>query len=324
MKRLFAVFALAALVTATQAQDSAVSLTLDKNIPLEKVHGRIDHMALDVAGQRLFVAALGNNTVEVVDLKARKQIQSLSGFAEPQGIAFVPEFDKLFIANGTDGTCRTLDGHSFKTLNTVQLGDDADNVRYDEKAKQIYVGYGDGAIAALDAKTGAKLFEVKLPAHPESFRLETNGSRIFVNVPGAAQIAVIDREKKTVTETWPLKEASGNFPMIVDEPNHRLFVGCRHPAKLLTFDTITGKVLKSENISGDTDDLFYDASRKQIYVSCGAGYIDVIKASGPPERISTVNGARTSLFSPERGELYLAVRAGLISGNAEIRVYKPR
>src|SRR6266853_2355567 len=110
-------------------------LTLAKTIPLEKVEGRIDHMATDIAGQRLFVAALGNNTVEILDLKAGKTLQSLPGFAEPQGIAYVPELDRVFVANGQDGTCRILDGHSFKTISSVQCGEDADNVRYDETAK---------------------------------------------------------------------------------------------------------------------------------------------------------------------------------------------
>jgi DNA-binding beta-propeller fold protein YncE len=328
MKAFFAVLVVS-LVSFADAQDSAGALKLEKNIPLEGVKGRIDHMAADVRGQRLFVAALGNNTVEVVDLKAGKKSESLSGFAEPQGIAYVPEFDKLFVANGSDGTCRVLDGHSLKTAATVSVGDDADNVRYDEKAKQIYVGYGDGALAVIDAKSDKKIADIKLSAHPESFRLETNGVRIFVNVPGSDQIAVVDREKRTVVETWTLKEARANFPMILDEPNHRLFIGCRHPARMLILDTATGKTTSSVEISGDTDDLFYDASRSQIYVSCGAGVIDVIKLGGTdarslPMRISTVSGARTSLFSPERDELYLAVRAGLISSGAAIRVYKPQ
>ena len=310
-----------------QAQETNASLKLEKTIPLENVSGRIDHMAMDAAGQRLFVAALGNNTVEVVDLKAGKKVQSLSGFAEPQGIVYVPEFDRLFVANGSDGTCRILDGHSFKTIGTVELGDDADNVRYDEKAKVVYVGYGSGALAAIDAKTGNKLADIKLAAHPESFRLEANGPRIFVNVPGAGQIAVVDREKKAVTETWPLKDAKANFPMYLDELNHRLFVGCRRPARLLVIDMANGKTVANLEISGDTDDLFYDASHKQIYVSCGAGFIDVIKQNSADsyelrEKIPTVSGARTSFFSPENGELYLAVRAGMISGGAEIRVYK--
>jgi DNA-binding beta-propeller fold protein YncE len=317
------------LASWADAQEPVLPLKLEKTIPLDHVKGRIDHLAIDLQGQRLFVAALGNDTVDVIDLKAGKRTQTLSGFSEPQGIFYVREFDKLFIANGSDGTCRILDGHSFKTTGTVELGSDADNVRYDEKAKRIYVGYGDGALAAIDAKTGAKVADIKLAAHPESFRLETNGMRIFVNVPGADQIAVVDREKKAVIKTWPLKEAKSNFPMILDEPNHRLFVGCRHPSRLLAVDTANGKTVDSVEISGDTDDLFYDAARKQIYVSCGAGSLDVVKIDGlnklqTPERIPTVSGARTSFFSPEHDELYLAVRAGLVSGGAVIRVYNPR
>src|SRR5881394_2479368 len=136
MKRLYTSIALSALLVSANAQDASASLTLDKTIPLKKVEGRIDHMAADVAGQRLFVAALGNNTIEVLDLKAGKAIQSFPGFAEPQGIAYVPELDRVFVANGQDGTCRILDGHSFKTITSVQCGEDADNVRYDETAKR--------------------------------------------------------------------------------------------------------------------------------------------------------------------------------------------
>jgi DNA-binding beta-propeller fold protein YncE len=330
MNPLHTLIALSALLARANAQDATAPLKLDKTIPLEKVEGRIDHMAADVAGQRLFVAALGNNTVEVLDLKAGKIIQSLSGFAEPQGIAYVPELDRLFVANGQDATCRIIDGHSFKTVSSVQCGEDADNVRYDDKAKRIYVGYGGGALGALDAKTGAQLAVIKLAGHPESFRLETGGPRIFVNVPKADHIAVVDRENGTVTETWPLKEATANFPLILDEANHRLFAGCRKPAKLLVFDTSApgGRLVTTVPISSDTDDLFFDARNKFIYVSCGQGVIDVIKQTGADtyekvKAITTPAGARTSLFVPELNLFCLAVpHRGARS--AEIRVFKTK
>src|SRR6266436_2027876 len=162
MRLLHALFICSSLGAGAQAQEATSPLALDKTIPLERVAGRIDHMAADTAGQRLFVAALGNNTVEVLDLKAGKTIQSLPGFAEPQGIAYVPELDRVFVANGQDGTCRILDGHSFKTISAVSLGDDADNVRYDEDTKRIYVCYCSCALDVLDAKTGAKLADIKL------------------------------------------------------------------------------------------------------------------------------------------------------------------
>jgi DNA-binding beta-propeller fold protein YncE len=295
---------------------------------MPKVEGRIDHMAADVAGQRLFVAALENNTLEIIDLKAGTPIQSLSGFAEPQGIAYVPEFNRVFVADGQDGTCRILDGQSLKTITTIQCGDDADNVRYDNAAKRIYVGYGNGALAVLDAKTGAKLADIKLAAHPESFRLETAGSRIFVNVPRADHIAVVDRQTGEVTATWPLKEAKSNFPLFLDEANHRLFTGCRSPASVLVYDysTPAGRLITTIPISRDTDDLFYDRSSKLLYVSCGQGAIEVIRQTDADhyraiKTISTPSGARTSLFVPELRILCVAVpHRG--SQPAEIRIFK--
>ena len=308
------------------AQEPGEPLVLEKTIPLEKVNGRIDHMAADVSGQRLFVAALGNNTVEVVDLKAGKKIQSLPGFAEPQGIVYVPESDRIFVANGSDGTCRILDGHTFKTIAPVELGDDADNVRYDEKTKRIYVGYGSGALGVIDAKSGTKLADIPLSGHPESFRLSSRGPNIFVNVPHGDHIAVVDREKAAVTAKWRLKHAKSNFPMTLDEANQRLFVGCRSPAMVLVYDSSTGREVANAGISDDTDDLFYDTDKKLIYVSCGQGGIDVIRQTDADhytkvKTVPTPAGARTSLFIPELKMLCLAVpHRG--SQPAEIRVFR--
>jgi DNA-binding beta-propeller fold protein YncE len=326
MKLFRAVLICSAVVALAPAQETTAPLALDKTIPMPKVEGRIDHLAADVSGQRLFVAALGNNTVEVLDLKAGKTIQSLPGFAEPQGIAYVPESDRVFVANGADGTCRILDGHSFNTISSVQCGDDADNVRYDSRAKRIYVGYGSGALAVLDAKTGARLADIKLAGHPESFRLETGGPRIFVNVPKADHIAVVDREKSEVTATWPVKEAKSNFPLILDEANHRLFAGCRNPACLLVYDSTDGRLVTSLPISRDTDDLFFDAPSKLLYVSCGQGTIDVIRQTdadhyAAAKTIPTAAGARTSLFVPELKILCLAV-PHRENQSAEIRAFK--
>lgn len=311
------------------AEQQPTQLVLQKTITLEKIEGRIDHMAADVGGNRLFVAALGNDTVEVVDLKSGKSIQSLSGFAEPQGVAFVPEFDRVFVANGRDGTCRILDGHSLKTISRVQCGDDADNVRYDERARRVYVGYGNGALAILDAKTGAKLTDIKLAGHPESFRLENNSARIFVNVPRAGHIAVVDRDQGKVIRTWALNEAKSNFPLALDEVHQRLFAGCRNPARVLVYElssSATEHFVTTIPISGDTDDLFYDAARRFLYVSCGEGTLEVIGQRDADhytvlETIPTRPGARTSLFIPELKVLCLALpRRG--SQAAEIRVFR--
>lgn len=300
-----------------------VSLQWIKTIKLPQVEGRIDHMAFDPVKQRIFIAALGNNSVEVADLEKREVIKRLSGLREPQGIACASEPDQLFVASGQDGTCKIYSSQSLELLKTVQLGEDADNVRFDKAGQRIYVG--DVGLAILDAVSGKHVGDIKLPAHPESFQLEQKGPRIFVNIPREGKIVVVDRIKQAVMASWPVPEASQNFPMAMDEDRERLFIGCRKPPKLLILDMKTGKHITSVDIDGDTDDLFYDSERRCIYVICGAGYIDVVQQDNPNHyslsgKISTASGARTGLLVPSLKRLFLAVphRDGQ---PAEIRVY---
>src|ERR1051326_469165 len=241
-------------------------LKLVQTIPLAKVDGRIDHISVDLKGRRLFVAAFGNNTLEVVDLAQGKQMRSVTGLREPQGIAYMPELDQVVVANGDDGTLRIFEAKSFTNAANVTIGDDADNVRYDSNGGRIVVGYGSGALAFLDAKTHKVVGTVKLPAHPESFQLEKARPRIYVNVPDANLIAVVDRDRLSVITTWPVGAYGANFPMALDEAHHRLFVGTRRPAKFVVLDTESGKQLTALNISGDIDDLFFDDESKRIYV----------------------------------------------------------
>jgi DNA-binding beta-propeller fold protein YncE len=298
-------------VIAVYSQGNA-PLKLVQTIPLPGVEGRIDHLSVDIKGQRLFVAALGNNTLEVIDLAQGKRAQSIKGLKEPQGVAYVPELDQIVVANGEDGTARTLDAKSFATISSLMLGDDADNVRYDPMGGRLVVGYRAGALAFMDAKTHKVTGTVKLAAHPESFQLEKGRPRIYVNVPNANQIVAVDSSKQNVIATWPVGQYRANFPMALDEAHHRLFVGTRNPAKVVVWDTETGKQIAALNISGDTDDLFFDRETNRIYVSAGEGYIDVINQIDadhyePLTRIATASGARSSLFVADLHRLYLAV-----------------
>ncbi len=303
----------ATIVCNLQAEPSS-SLTLVQKIPLLNVKGRIDHMAIDLQGRRLFVAALGNDTMEVVDLKAGRQARTISGLAEPQGILFLPEKNRIYITNGRTGDCQILDGESFQVINTLRFADDPDNIRYDLSAGRIYVGYGSGAIGVIDAATEKRLGDIKLGGHPESFQIEKDTGRIFVNVPSAKQIEVLDSKALKAEATWPLTQVQENFPMALDNANHRLFVGTRKPPKLLVLDTRSGKLVQKLTIDGTTDGVFYDAAHKRIYVSCGAGLLDVVQQKDASEyavseRIPTAAGARTCLFAPELATIYLAVPA---------------
>src|SRR5438309_3743639 len=310
-------------IAAAHAEEEAFKLK--QTIPLPGVEGRIDHFALDASGERLFVCALGNNTVEVLDLRKGERIRSITGLGAPQGIVYIPELDRLFIANDKGGLCKIYDGKSFQTVGELNFKDDADNVRYDNAAKKIYVGFASGGIAIVNAPDGKQIGSIKLSAHPEAFELEKNGKRIFVNVPNSRHVAVIDREKGEVVTTWKTDLAFGNFPMALDEANHRLFVGCRLPSKLVVLNTESGEVAAKIDISGDPDDLFYDSKRHRIYEMCGAAKIDIIEQTDPntyaaSARVNTADGARTGLFVPERDTLFLAVpHRG--SQPAEVRAY---
>jgi DNA-binding beta-propeller fold protein YncE len=261
--RPFTTLLLCSFALCIHAQEPA-TLKLTKTIPLPGVKGRFDHFAIDTKGHRLFVAALGNDTLEVMDIAVGRHLKSITGLHKPTGVLYLAEQKQIAVANGDDGTVKLFDGPSYELVKTIGSLDDADNMRFDRKTKLIYVGYGDGALGVIDPTSMTLVGSVKLAAHPESFQLEEQGNRIFVNVPDAKQIAVIDREKRTVTATWPMAEFQANFPMALDEPNHLLFVGCRIPARLVVLDPNTGKRVADLSISGDTDDVFYDAKRKRL------------------------------------------------------------
>src|SRR5437762_1566513 len=269
---------LAAFCVWTATVDSEEgALQLKQTIPLPGVEGRIDHLDLDAANERLFVCALGNNTVEVLDLRKGERVRTITGLGSPQGLVYISELNRLFIANDKGGVCRIYDAKTFQAVGELDLKDDADNVRYDDSSKRIYVGFGSGGIAIVNPVDGKEIGSIKLTAHPEAFELEKQGKRIFVNVPNARHVAVIDPDKGKVINTWKTDLAFGNFPMALDEANHRLFIGCRLPSKFVVLNTDSGDVVAKIDISGDPDDVFYDGKRHRIYAICGAGKIDIIE-----------------------------------------------
>ena len=327
MKALALVLAIAVVGNYLAAAESgSAGLELKQTVPLSGVEGRIDHLDLDAAGERLFVCALGNNTAEALDLRKGERVHTISGLGSPQGLVYIADLNRLFIANDKGGVCRIYDATSFKSVGELNLRDDADNVRYDGATKKIYVGFGSGGIAIVNAPNGKQIGSIKLSAHPEAFELEKNGRRIFVNVPNSRHVAVIDRDKGEVVATWKTDLAFGNFPMAFDEANHRLFIGCRTPSKLVVLNADSGDVVAKVDISGDPDDVFYDSKRRRIYAICGAGKIDIIEQTDANNykavtKIDTADGARTGLFVPERDTLFVAVpHRG--SQQAEIRCYQ--
>jgi DNA-binding beta-propeller fold protein YncE len=308
------------------AEPAKPPLSVVQTIQLPSVERRIDHFAVDPAGKRLFVSALGNHTLEVLDLDAGKRITSIAGLKEPQGVAYLPAVHRIVVAM-RGGSVAAFDDAKYERTATLSDIGDADNLRYDASAGELYLGYGEGAIGLLDSSNLKLVASMPVGGHPESFRLEGQGPRIFVNVPDKREVLVLDRKERKAVKHIPLGGPSDNYPMSIDEAGHRLFVGVRRPAQLLVFDTESGKRLAAVSCVGDTDDLFYDAKRDRVYVIGGEGYVDVFDAaaSGKYERIArlkTRDGARTGLWSPELDRLFVALpsRGGK---SAEIDVLGP-
>jgi DNA-binding beta-propeller fold protein YncE len=302
-------------------------MRLVATIPMPGVEGRIDHLALDPVHHRLFVAALGSNRVEVVDLARNRRAGEIDSLPEPQGALFLQERQRLYVTLGEAAHVAVFKSSDLTRVRRILTRTDPDNLRYEPGADRIWIGEGsgpEGALAAFGPDGEAVLFEIPLGDHPESFQLEVERPRIFVNVPGKQQVAVVDREKRTVLTRWTLP-CSANFPMALDEAHARLFVGCRRPARLVALDTETGQVVAEADAPGDADDLFLDPAKGRIYVSSGEGLVRVY-LRGDADRleiagdVSTGSGARTSVFDPESKRLYVAV-PGRGSAPAEIQVF---
>ena len=321
-----AAFLLGLLVasTAARAEDA---LALEGKIPLPGVAGRIDHMAVDLGRKRLLVAALGNGTLDVVDLAGGYRVKQVAGLREPQGVAYAQKPDLVVVASAGDGSVRFFRSEDLAPAGSLTPGSDADNVRIDPRTGNAIVGYGSGGLAIIDPEKRSKVGDVKLAAHPELFQIDPPSGRVFINVPDAGQIAVVDLAAAMQIAGSTLPGLSANFPLAIDGSGTAIAAVVRHPARLVLLDSKTGAATQQMDTCGDADDVFFDTKRRRIYVSCGAGAVDVFQGETagyrPLARIETSSGARTSLFVPELDRLYVAARAGLLGSDAAILVFRP-
>ena len=299
-------------------------LKLEQTILLPKVKGRIDHMDVNVKERIVYMAALGNNSLEVVDIQNGNLLHSIRGLDEPQGVGYIPQHHEIVVANGGNGACIFYNDKTFEKTATVQLSSDADDVRYDSAERKIYVGYGDGAIAVIDADTHQKTGNIKLPAHPEGFQLDKALGRLYVNVPDAGVICVIDLGKQKLIEEWK-NDGNANFPMAIDAMRHRIFIGYRRPAKFEVLDGKSGQKIASNETLGDMDDLYFDNFTNEVLARGGGGAVHIFRQEPNGYKqvanIHTRSGARTSLLIPQFSLFVLAERA---AGNqdATLLVYK--
>jgi hypothetical protein len=288
-------------------------LRVEAKISLGDVRGRIDHMAVDPVRHRLFVAALASDSLAVVDLEVQRLDRIISDLEEPQGVGYDHAADTVYVANGGDGSVRLFKGADLSPAGKIDLGSDADNVRVESQAGRIFVGHGNGAVTEIDTATRDKITSATLAAHPESFQLDRDTGRIFINVPNKRAIDVIDRTSGRRIASWPTAGRSANFAMALDHAHQHVLVAFRQPAELGVFSPADGQLLAAIPTCGDIDDLFVDPKRDRVYISCGEGFLDVLAPEGSSyrsiARIATAAGARTSLFAPELDRLLLGVPA---------------
>jgi DNA-binding beta-propeller fold protein YncE len=304
------------------------TLELVQTIPLKGAAGRLDHVAIDRVHGRLFVANLSNNSLEVVDLKAAKLIKQIPDQKKIQGIAYSPELDRIYVGNGTAGTCNVFDGRDYRLLKSIPLPG-ADNVRYLVGRRLVYVGHAEKKLTAFDAETYEIKATIELPGRPEGFQLETKRPLLYMNTVEPTRLVVVDTDKNEVRHSYPLKLADRAYPLAVDETNRRLFLGCRDKPSVVALNSETGEEVTSIAIPADIDDLFYDAKNKRLYASCGAGSLAVLRQRDADhyetlERISTTKLARTCFFDPAGERLYLLVPRQEGEEGPSIRVYRPR
>src|SRR6266853_5715979 len=326
---------LLAPVLAIHGQDK-LPLKLLQKIPMPNVKGRLDHFGVDLAGRRIFVAALGDdqNTVEVIDLKSGKWVFSIPGQSKPQGLFLSPDFKELFVANGTDGTCKIFAGDTFKLMDSLPIGTDADHVGYDPATKYLYVGFGDaksGGLSIIDTRNNKHIADIKTDARSGGIKIEKSRPQVFVTLTGAPNLGVVDLKKRQQMKAWPTGVQT-NVALALDESRHRLFDGVRDPATLIVLDTESGKqVSKLEGVSG-IDDLWYDAAHKRVYASGGRGFeVGFVYAYQQKDadryeligKVPTAPGAGTSFWSPELNRVYVAAPSN-DKEEAAILVFEPQ
>jgi DNA-binding beta-propeller fold protein YncE len=307
----------------THSQGRQDPLRLVQTISIPGVEGRFDHLAVDLKGKRLFLAAQAHRSVEVFDLAVGKSIHSIGGIGEPHAERYVPALNELLVSIGdeAEGALKILNGSTFETLATFKILVDADGIAYDPATQYVYIENGGKdagnteycLISVIDTANRKNIGDIRVAgAELEAMAVEHSGARLFVNMKTLKQVGIIDRNKLQVISTWPIPGAGVNTPLALDEMHHRLFIGAREPAEVVVFDTDTGKVIAKIPCVGEADDMFYDEARKRIYVTGDEGFISIIAQTDadhyePLAKLRTKAGARNSLFVPELDRFFVAV-----------------
>ena len=289
---------------------------------------QIGHIDIDEKRNRLLIPVAGTHTLEIVELTTGRLLPPLTMLGAPKDVMYLPEFDAIVVSSGSHGKVFFFDAETLNPSGSVSLERNCNYLRYDPKAREIYVANGVGIISVIDAEARTLVRKIELGKPIGSYALEMQGDRLFVNIPSLGTVAVVNRRTGEEIARWPIDEsiAGNNVVMAYDEPNQRLFIACRKPPRFVVMDAKTGSVIAVLPMIGDCEDMVLDQRTQRIYATCGVGTIDVFKEASPGKfqleaRIPTATAARTSVFVPDRRLLYVPVPAS--RGEAsQIHIYE--
>lgn len=330
LMKIFAALCIAcSLCVSSGVAQTASPLVLKRKIVLTGVKGKFDHFAIDESGNRLFAAATGNKSVEVIDLTSDRIVESLNGLGKPHGLAWVGAKGRLFVADGEKASLEVFEGKPLKMVKTIPLSNDADDMAYDAASGLLYVGHGGDAanpasVAVIDTDRLTLVKQLPMGAHPEALELDEKGRRVFVNVSDTGEIAIVDAATQMKTKTWKLAGAKGNTPLAYDAADNVVLVGVRTPAKLVALNGPSGKEIAAIPSDTGADDLFYEPATRRAYLITGSGAVDSYAVS-PEGKLTalgvthTAAGAKTGLLVPSQGLLYIGVPG--VSVPSEIDIY---
>jgi DNA-binding beta-propeller fold protein YncE len=336
MKKSYVMFlAILVLVTMGAAPDKKEPLTLVQTFKLPaEIKGRFDHFGIDLKNHRLFATPEDYHALLVLDYRSGKILQTVRGIEKPHAVVYREDIDRIYVTDGEAGVVRIIDGKSYKILKSVSLQLDADAMSYDPTTHLLYVVSGGkdvkmsySTLSVVDSTAGEKQADIKVEGDTlEVMALEKSSPKLYLNNRAKNEVPVIDREKRTIVQTWPVTLGKTNVSMAYDEVNHRLFVGCRS-GHIVVFDTQTGKELQALKIAEGIDDLHFDPQSKRLYAACGAGSgsVDTYQEVDPDHyqslgQLPSAPGARNGRLVPELRRYFLAVPQH-DNANAEIRVY---
>jgi DNA-binding beta-propeller fold protein YncE len=305
---------------------SALTVKAQEKLPLKLIvttpmpgfTGDFDHFALDLKGNRLFLAAEDQKTVEVFDLRTGKRIHSIEGFGHPLTMAYLPESDRLVVTNGDTDDVALVDCKEYKVINTLKLAKGVDHSALNPINRHFYVENGataDGkshSLAIIDTKSFKIVGEIPgLSGNSnEGMVIDRAGKNLYVNLTGSDEVGVIDLDTRQFIAKWPLPDVHVAHAIALDEANHRLFTATRKPPQFVVFNTDTGKVVSSLPCVGVNSDMSIDVARKRIYIT-GSDTASVFAQRDADHyehiaEVPTAYRAKSSILVPELKRLYVA------------------